>query len=252
MFSEEKTLVRRINHYSIFIQSRLFQVVEHLTYALIHSLYARQIILHIAVVFVLYQLTARQFPTINHKLLRRSRQPFCQRIGRKSRRRRKLQVIVGKRIGKSHLVVFQRRFTRCIVVPECFRQRERSVLVLLAQVGTRLERTMRSLVLTHHEERLVLGSVFNEFYRLVGNQIGSISAFIARSAVFGVHYRVIVLSLSGEYLPVVETCGIGREMPFAYHGCGIARLLQQFRERLLAAVELVENRHAVHMAVLPG
>ena len=152
----------------------------------------------------------------------------------------------------SHLVVFQRRFTRCIVVPECFRQRERSVLVLLAQVGTRPERAMRSLVLAHHEERLVLWSVFNEFYRLVGNQIGSISAFIARSAVFGVHYRVIVLSLSGEYLPVIETCGIGREMSFAYHGCGIARLLQQFRERLLAAVELVENRHAVHMAVLPG
>src|SRR5258706_5829114 len=63
---------------------------------------------------------------------------------------------------------------------------------------------------------------------------------------------VMVPALAGENIPVIESRRVAGKVPFADHSCVITGLLQYFGNRRLPAIESVENRNAVHMAVLPG
>ena len=81
----------------------------------------------------------------------------------------------------------------------------------------------------------------------------SFGAFSMNSTAFcRIHDVIVVKSLSGEDIPVVETRGVGREVPFSDHGRGVPGLLQQFGEGLLRSVKFVEDWGAVEVAVLAG
>lgn len=252
VFTQEETLVGGVDHDRVFVQAGLFEVVEDLSDALVHGFDARQVILHVAVVLVLDQFTAAQGVAVDHQHLRGRSEPFGQRVGRQSRRRGEFEVVVGVPVGNGHFVVLQRGFPGGVVVPESFGDGEGLVLVFFPQVGTGLERTVRCLVVAHEHEGTVFRSVFDEFDRLVGNQVGRIAAFVPCAAFCRIHDGIVVKSLSGEDIPVVETRGVGREVPFSDHGRGVSGLLQQFGEGLLRSVKFVEDRGAVEVAVLAG
>src|SRR5216117_3548197 len=64
--------------------------------------------------------------------------------------------------------------------------------------------------------------------------------------------RVMIDALAGEDVPVIKTGRVTEQMPFPDHASVVAGGLEIFRQRRLSAVEPVEHRHAVEMAVFAG
>src|SRR5262249_7414646 len=64
--------------------------------------------------------------------------------------------------------------------------------------------------------------------------------------------RVMIFSLPGKDVPIIETSWIAGQMPFPDHAGVIAGLLQHLRNCRLAAIKTIEHSDAVDMAVLAG
>ena len=62
-------------------------------------------------------------------------------------------------------------------------------------------------------------------------------------------HRIVINALAGKDVPVIKPGRVAEQMPFADHARVIACGLQILRERRLAAVEPVEHRHPVEVAV---
>ena len=98
---------------------------------------------------------------------------------------------------------------------------------------------VRRLVLAHQNEGLAgLCVLLQPIDREVGHDVGAV-AFDRALAVGAEQDRVVVVTLSAQHLPVVEALWVRSQVPLAENRGGVARLLQQFRKRLLRAVELV-------------
>ena len=92
-------------------------------------------------------------------------------------------------------------------------------------------------VVHHQEERLVLvTTVVHPFLTILSNEVGHIS-FMNSSVPLGNELWVTVFALVIENHPMVKSRRLGNKMPFTDDGSLIAALLQQFRQRLLRAVE---------------
>jgi hypothetical protein len=64
--------------------------------------------------------------------------------------------------------------------------------------------------------------------------------------------RIPIRALAGQHDPAVEAGGIAAEVPFADHAGVVAAFLQVLGHVVAAAVEAVENRHAIQVRILPG
>ena len=83
----------------------------------------------------------------------------------------------------------------------------------------------------------------------VGDDVGDVADVFFSLSHFDEN-RIVVKSLSGQDVPVVETGGVAFEMPLSDHGGLVTCLLEEFGEGLLRAVEVdpvVDD--AVDMAV---
>jgi len=95
---------------------------------------------------------------------------------------------------------------------------------------------MGSFVLTHEQERPIVGSLLKPFESQVGCDCRAV-AFDLATAIFIEELRVVVRSLSRQDLPVLEACGLRVEMPLANHRGLIASFLQVLGESKLSSVE---------------
>jgi len=140
-----------------------------------------------------------------------------------------------------------------IVVVEVVRQRESLVCKEFEVTSVRHPGAVRSLVVEEHTERLVLIAVFYPVDGLVGDDVGGIAFHLCAFAVHLDEGRVIIVALSRQDFPMVESLRIAYEVPLANHRCLIAVLLKEFRESQLVAVEggrVVDE--PVGVAVLSG
>ena len=92
-------------------------------------------------------------------------------------------------------------------------------------------------VVHHQEERFTLvGAPVEPFFAVLGYQVGDVPR-MAYGVGLGDELRVVVVALVVENHPMVESCGLRDEVPFADY-CGFVAVgLQNFGQRLLRAVE---------------
>src|ERR1017187_2414973 len=110
---------------------------------------------------------------------------------------------------------------------------------------------MRRLVMAHEEERLVLWPGFYEVDGEVGDDVSHIA--LDHVPAIGVNkLRIKIDSLPRQNAPFVESGRVAPKVPLAEHARVIPRRLEVFRHRGLRAVEAVEGRHSIEMAVLAG
>ena len=87
------------------------------------------------------------------------------------------------------------------------------------------------------ERFLRISLVFHPVDSIIGNQIRDISVFLDGIIILCNKGRIIVIPLSGYYLPVIKSGWQTFQMPFADQRSLITYLLQQLRECLLRTVE---------------
>ena len=115
----------------------------------------------------------------------------------------------------------------------------------------RVPRAVRGLVVAHEEERLVLGPVLEEVDRQIGDDVGHVA--LDPPAAGGLdEVRVVIDALARQDRPAVEAGRVAAQVPLADHARMVARRLQVLGDGRLRAVEAVEHRHAVLVAVLAG
>ena len=176
----------------------------------------------------------------------------------RSRLRLQLQVVDVEHVpGDRHLLVRGRRSTPRVVVEQRLRLRDRLAVVLRQVIRAGHPAPMRRLVLEHEHEGLVgVAALGQPLERQVGHDVRDVTFAPARRGRVGIRVqkiRVVVRSLSGQHLPVVETGGRALEMPFPDHGGLVAGLAEQLGERDLRSVEHVRVvSHSIQMAVKPG
>ena len=107
-------------------------------------------------------------------------------------------------------------------------------------------------MLTHNKKGFVLIPViFKPVKSNISNHIRGISGNLL-DALSGVHWRVVIRTLTLQDLPEVKTCGIAFEMPFSNHSGLITLFLQKFWKGLLLPVKpLPIGELSVQMAVFP-
>ena len=111
---------------------------------------------------------------------------------------------------------------------------------------------MRRLVVHHQKKRLVLRPLADEVDRELGDDVGRVASGVGLVSCCRVEHRIEIGALSRKDFPAIEALRIASEVPLADHAGVVAALLQQLRDRRTAAVEPVENGHAVDVRVLAG
>ena len=72
---------------------------------------------------------------------------------------------------------------------------------------------------------------------IISNKVRKIPMFLNSVIVLRNEIRIVVVTLSGDYLPVIKAGGQAFKMPFTHQCCLIADSLQQLRESLLRTVK---------------
>lgn len=145
--------------------------------------------------------------------------------------------------------------TSFVVVVEGLRHRERAVLEKreVARVGHPV--AVLRLVVHHETEGLLrVASVLEPLDALVGDDVRDIAFAAHRVSRLPDEVGVVVVSLPGQYFPMVEARREAFEMPFPDDGRFVSGLAEEFGEGLLRAVEhaggvVVES---VLVRMLPG
>ena len=140
---------------------------------------------------------------------------------------------------------------RRVIVAERGRLGNVALVVQREVLVVRVPRAVRGLVVAHQEERLVLGPVLEEVDRQIGDDVGHVALDLpaARGLEEG---RVVIDALARQDRPAVEAGRVAAQVPLADHARMVAGRLQVLGDGRLRAVEAVEHRHAVLVAVLAG
>ena len=91
--------------------------------------------------------------------------------------------------------------------------------------------------MVHKAEWFIADAFFEPLECVVGNNVSGVAGIFSFLAHL-FHSRIVIRSLSGQDVPVVEAGRVGFEVPFAEHSGFVTYILQQLGEGLLAAVEL--------------
>ena len=145
----------------------------------------------------------------------------------------------------------QRAGTALVVVVKRVWEREVHIRKQIRILRRRGPFAMRRLGLRHQAEGLARIAVLQPLDGNVADQVADVSLQLVRLAVLD-HHRVHIEPLPWQYVPVIETRRIGKQMPLADHRRLIPRLLEILREVRLLAIERIEDRHTVLVAVLAG
>ena len=124
-----------------------------------------------------------------------------------------------------------------VIVKECFRFREDSVVEHAEVAFCRHPVAVRCLLVEHQAIRTV--ARINEAESLVGDDIRHITFFSHSYTVFQKFRRIIIslFFLSGHDAPIVESFRFGDQMPLTYDSRPVSGLLKQLRKCLLRTVE---------------
>ena len=166
---------------------------------------------------------------------------------------RHLQVVDDVHVGEDAHFLLGGGFAGGVVVIEGFRKREGDLVETPQVLQVRHPAAVRGLVVEEQAERFVGIPMLQPFEGHVRRDVRGIAG---ADDLFPVpdEYRVVVISLSGEDVPVIESRGIAHQVPFPDHRRLVSARLQQLRQCLLAAVEdaVLVVRETVGMTVLAG
>ena len=139
-------------------------------------------------------------------------------------------------LDDAHLLLSRSRPTRIIVV-EVFGQRKGHIVVKPQVAGVGHPSTMRRLVMQQEAEGFILVPLVAEpIQRQVSRDVGGIAFDLPLLAIIN-ESRIVVIALTYQDVPIIETGRIGGQVPLPDHRRLVTCLAQQLREGLLRAIK---------------
>ncbi len=221
---------------------------------IVHRLHARQVILHVTLIFPTLQFIAPQHPLFSVDLHFHfgglGVQPFLLGGGVQTFRRFQLE-IAPRQILKNLLRTLPDGVRpRRVIIMQGRRLGNRPVREHQPVLFIRIPFPVRRFVMAHQEKWLVLRTVLQEIDRKIRDDIRHISVNHPLPAALDKR-GVEIHSLAGQYGPFIKPRRVAPQMPFADHSRVITGRLEILRHRGLRTVKPVEGRHTVEVAVFP-
>ena len=139
-------------------------------------------------------------------------------------------------LDNTHLLLGRSRPPRIIVV-EVIRKREGHIVVKPQVAGVGHPSTMRRLVMQQEAEGFILVPLVAEpIQRQVSRDVGGIAFDLPLLAIIN-EGRIVVIALTYQDVPIIETGRIGGQVPLPDHRRLVTCLAQQLREGLLRAIK---------------
>ena len=223
MFAQEETLVGGIDYDGIVQFSAFLQIIQHLSYALVHGKDCGKIVAHILLI-----LPPHQFPALEHAaavfrnsacidavpfglhILRHPEIDLGEAVGRLGKHflaGEELEVpVFGEGLLQAHILTVGRCTSARIVVKQVFRLREDAVVVYAQVLRGRHPVAVRCLVVHHQAERFAPVAGIEVFYGLAGDDFGDIALFgdfLSHLLELGVVIVALFL-LAGKHAPEIE------------------------------------------------
>ena len=251
MFTKKEPLVGAVDHDGILRQPLLVEPVQQSTDVVVDRCDAAKVVLDVTLVLPPHQVASleirlaellisipeRRIP--GRQLLRRQSfaHPLDPPVGSGQLRTFllrgfDLQIVVQVHVPIDlHLLIVRGAGPGGVVIEERRRFWNIHVRVEIEVIRTGHPTPMRRLVLAHQEKRLLPVPVILEpVDGSVGHQVSHVS-LITYGALGGDEVRVVVVTLSRQDRPVIETRGIRLQMPLAHERRLVAGLLQELGER---------------------
>ena len=145
-------------------------------------------------------------------------------------------------INKVHILeyvhlLFGSSYTAFIFIIEIFRQWKLHLIKRSQVTSVGHPCTVRGFMMQQQTERFFfLPFVLQPFQRQVRSDIGGIPFYLHFLTII-YKIRIVIITLTNQNIPIIESRGIRGKMPFTNNSSLITCLLQQLREGLLASVK---------------
>ena len=246
MLAHVESLVGGVDDQRVIQQIVLLQIIEHDTDVPIHGMDHPKVIVHITLVFPLSQLLTRAFlrlEVLDDRIVIGVPSGFLVRIHAVIKL---TAVLLQIGVGGMDLVLLIGHFqvvydihilddahlllrggdAAGVIVVEVLGQREGHIIVKTQVAGIGHPSTVRGLMVQQEAERLALVSfIVQPIKSQIGRDVRGVPFDLTLLAVID-EDGVIVIALAYEDVPVIETGGIGGEVPFADHGGLVASFTQ--------------------------
>ena len=153
------------------------------------------------------------------------------------RRVDQLRIQFGERLFEGHILRFLGFPAASEIVEERIRLGVNAVFVVAEVPQRRRPLAVRSLVLTHQQERFRFVARLHPVDAEIGDEIGDVAG-VGFLFAFADHRRVVIDPLPRQDVPVIETGRIRHKVPLADDRRLITGLLEQLGKGDLGAVEL--------------
>ena len=207
VLTEPKTLVGTVNHNRVLSQSRLVKVLEHPANVLIHSFYAAQVVLDIALIVPAGALFAGQLGVLDSLVAwsEISIKGF-ELLGGKLAGVAEHQATGTNVVGDPHFMVGGSRAATRIIIEQRWRFGNFNVVKFPQVPQCRFPSAVRCLVLAHQEERLLVIPPVKPLECLVRDDVGSVTGMLDVLAIGDQHW-IVILALALEHLEMIEARG---------------------------------------------
>ncbi len=153
-----------------------------------------------------------------------------------------------------HFILLQQLCSTFVVVEQ--RRWLRHVFVLVQRKMAYRWRpiAMRSFMLTHHDERFFgIAFLLQPLQCQIGNNVRAVAFTPFPLTIHLNEVRVVIIALPRKYLPVIEACWIGRQVPLADNCRLITDVLHQFWKCRLRPIKPVSvPQKAINVTVFAG
>ena len=277
MFAHIKALVAGINDHCIVHQVVRLQIIKYSSNLFINAVDDTHIVANIALVLPLKEGITSQMLS-QHCLVARIiyRFPFLSLFWRHARKLMpeavaiafvrithtwfylcNLQVVTHFHVlFNTHLLFMGSTTSGGIVIVEGLGQGELDVFIEVEHVKWRHPVAMGCLVVDEECKRLLFVTLLEKLYCVIGNEVSSITFLynVLSFCLFRTESWVVIVTLPWKDLIGIETFRLAKHVPFTYHTCLIACLLQVFAnewsilvnraiQRPLATLMTIHSRH---------
>ena len=237
MLAEVEPLVGRIDDDGVLHEAFLFEELQHAADVVIDRLHATEVIMHIALVAPLDEVTPLGLGLavgfIDRTVIGI---PGLGLFRRDARRMHQLHVQRANRLFQSHVLVADRKSPVLVIIEQSCRLRINAALIPAEVRQIRRPLAVRCLLLTHQHEGLALIAPLHPSHRRIRGDIRHVASGLDHAR-RRLHRWIVVDALALQNLPVVEALWVAVEVPLADEGSLIAGSLKEFREGRLRAVK---------------
>ena len=239
VLTQIKTLVGSIHHYCVFIQAGLFQIIKNSSNTFINRFDTSQIIVHIASIFPQNQFTTSEFSTIkifynwliisipcfsliwsiatSTMLVR----PICC-IGVLKHFQIPIQFHC---VFNRHILLMFSQSPTAVIIKKCFRQWKNHIFKCVQVFRIWFPGAMWCFVMHHqHKWFAWFFSRFKKLQCFFGDYITNISSNLIFPC-WITKFGVVILSLSTQNIPVIETRWCTSQVPFSNNSSLITTFL---------------------------